>query len=70
MNKKQRTEQLQSLPSQNVFVMRPMGQKNNKHARDDRRSAISRLREPARDMRPPPPLKPKQTPQLILARIK
>lgn len=58
MNKKQRSEQQsQSSNQSNVFVLRPIAVKN-KHARDDRKppppSNIARLREPSRDMKPPP----------------
>lgn len=58
MNKKQRSE-LQGAPSnqQNVFVLRAVNGKN-KHARDDRKNppaSISRVREPARNLSPPPP---------------
>lgn len=68
INKKQRIEP-QTAQSQNVFVVRPMIR--NKHARDDNKPTITRFREPARDMRPPPPLKLKQPPQqIVLARIK
>ncbi|KAG5680784.1 hypothetical protein PVAND_010270 [Polypedilum vanderplanki] len=51
VNKKQRTE-IQPAQSQNVFVLRPMIR--NKQARDDRKNLAPRLREPARDMKPPP----------------
>lgn len=68
INKKQRTEPQTSSSNQNVFVIRPM--LRNKHARDDRKATITRLKEPARDMRPPPPLKAKQAPHLLLGRIK
>lgn len=61
LNKKQRSE-LQGAASnqQNVYVLRAVNGKN-KHSRDDRKnlpapSSISRVREPSRDMRPPPPL--------------
>jgi hypothetical protein len=61
-NKKQRTE-IQPAQSPNVFVVRPM--MRNKQARNDRKSPPPlppRLREPARDMKPPPmkqkPVKP------------
>lgn len=68
INKKQRIEP-QAAQSQNVFVVRPIIR--NKHARDDNKPTITRFREPARDMRPPPPLKPKLPPQqIVLSRIK
>lgn len=61
ISKKQRSE-LQGAASnqQNVFILRPLNGKN-KHARDDRKlisrpQSISRVKEPSRDMRPPPPL--------------
>lgn len=67
INKKQRSEP-QVSSSQNVFVIRPAIR--NKQARDDRKASLNRLREPSREIRPPPPLKPKQAPHLLLARIK
>ncbi|XP_070500105.1 bromodomain-containing protein DDB_G0270170-like [Chironomus tepperi] len=68
INKKQRIEP-QTAQSQNVFVVRPMIR--NKQARDDKKSTITRFREPARDMRPPPPLKSNPShQQIVLARIK
>lgn len=57
MNKKQRSEmQGASSNQQNVFVLRAVNGKN-KHARDDRKNlpSISRVREPARSLSPPPP---------------
>ncbi|CAG9805118.1 unnamed protein product [Chironomus riparius] len=67
INKKQRIEP-QPAQSQNVFVVRPMIR--NKHARDDNKPTITRFREPARDMRPPPPLKSKPPhQQIMLARL-
>lgn len=66
MSKKQRSElQGSSTNQQNVFVLRPIAGKN-KHARDDRKppppANISRVREPSRDMKPPPAFRPKKPP--------